>query len=145
MTMTKAMACKAITRGTAQWIGWAAMAAGGYIAVDGPRIERISRDEYRAIREDAENDTVRWRKADARRLAAAYHELPSGDYARVLPCRSWDADLVMVVPADHPLAQHGYSLPASLVRELIPALQAAGYDTAGVLGEIGRASCRERV
>lgn len=135
MTMTKAMACKAITRRTAEWIGYAAMVAGGYITVDGPRIERISRDEYRAIREDAENDTVRWRREDARRLAAAYHKLPSGDYARVLPYRSWDADFVMVVPADHPLAQHGYSLPASLVRELIPALQAAGYDTAGLLGE----------
>jgi len=126
---------KAITRRKAEWIGYAAMVAGGYIAVDGPRIERISRDAYRAIREDAENETVRWRKADARRLAAAYHELPGGDYARVLPYRSWDADFVMVVPADHPLAKHGYSLPASLVRELIPALQAAGYNTAGVLGE----------
>lgn len=128
--MTKTMACKAITRRTAEWIGNAAAVLGGYIAVDGPRIERISRDEYRAIREDAENDTARRRRKDARRLAAAYHELPGGDYARVLPYRSGDADLVMVVPADHPLAEHGYGLPASLVRELIPALQAAGYDTA---------------
>ena len=135
MTMNKAMACKAVTRRKAQWIGWAAMAAGGYIAVDGPRLERIGRDAYRAIVEDAEHDAVRWRREHARRLAAAYHELPGGDYARVLPYRSWDADLVMVVPAGHPLAQHGYSLPASLVRELIPALQAAGYNTAGVLGE----------
>lgn len=129
------MACRAITRRKAEWIGNAAAVLGGYIAVDGPRIERISHDEYCAIREDAFDDMVSWRREQKLAEVAQYHQLASGDYARVLPYRSWDADLVMVVPADHPLAEEGYGLPASLVRELIPALQAAGYDTAGLLGE----------
>ena len=124
------MVCRAITRRKAEWIGNAAAVLGGYIAVDGPRIERISHDEYRAIREDASDDMVAWRREQTLAEVAQYHRLASGDYARILPYQSWDADLVMVVPADHPLAKEGYGLPASLVRELIPALQAAGYDAA---------------
>jgi len=127
------MQCKAISRRKAEWIGMAAAVAGGYVAVDGPRIGRLNHHEYRALLEDACNDMVAWRREQTLAELAQYHQLARGDYARVLPYQSPDADLVLVVPADHPLAEEGYSLPASLVRELIPALQEAGYETAGLL------------
>src|SRR5690606_3263402 len=127
------LTCRAITLRMAEWIANAVAVIGGYVAVDGPRIGRLNHHEYRALREDAFNDMVAWRREQTLAELAQYHQLARGDYARVLPYQSPDADLVMVVPADHPLAEEGYSLPASLVRELIPALQAAGYDTAGLL------------
>ena len=133
--MAMTMACRAITRLQAEHLGMAAAMAGGYVAVDGPRVELIDRYAYRAIVEDAETDDVRWRREDARRLAAAYHELPSGKYARIVSPGGYDDHLILVIPPDDPLAKYGYALPPSVVRDLIPLLDAAGYDTAGLLGE----------
>jgi len=129
------LACRAITQRQAEHIGMAAAVAGGYVAVDGPRVERIDRDAYRAIVEDAENDAVRWRREDARRLAAAYHKLPSGDYVRIVSPGGYHDHLILVIPPDDPLARYGYALPPSVVRDLIPLLEAAGYDTAGLLAQ----------
>lgn len=125
---------RAITQRQAEHIGMAAAMAGGYVAVDGPRVERIDRDAYRAIVEDAENDAVRWRREDARRLAAAYHELPSGDYVRIVSPGGCHDHLILVIPPDNPLAEYGYALPPSVVRDLIPLL--AGYDTGGEVAEV---------
>src|SRR5690606_21296529 len=131
--MTMTMACRAITQRQAEHIGMAAAMAGGYVAVNGPRAERMDRDAYRALREDAENDAVRWRREDARRLAAAYHELPSGEYVRIVSHGGYHDHLILVIPPDDPLAEYGYALPPSVVRDLIPLLEAAGYDTGGLL------------
>jgi len=121
MTMT----CRAITQLQAEHFETEAAEAGGYVAVGGPRLKLIPRYAYRAIVEDA------------RQLAAAYHELPSGLYARIVSPGhgGYDDYLVLVIPQGHTLARYGYALPPSVVRDLIPLLEAAGYDTAGLLGE----------
>ena len=119
MTMT----CRAITQLQAEHFETEAAEAGGYVAVGGPRLKIIPRYAYRAIVEDD------------RQLAAVYHELPRiGFYARIASPGSGECDdyLVLVIPKDHPISRYGYSLPSSLVRDLIPMLQAAGYDTAGL-------------
>lgn len=129
------MMCKAITKRQAEYIGGAAAFVGGYVAVNGPYVERIDRDAYRAIVEDAEDDTVEWRRENARQLAASYHKLPSGDYVRVVSNGSHDDYYLLVVPSDHPLTKYGFELPPSVIRELVPLLEVAGYETTGLLDE----------
>jgi len=118
------MTVKAITQLQAEHFEREAVEAGGYVAVRGPRLKLIPPYVYRAIVEDD------------RQLAAVYHELPRiGFYARIVSSPipgGFDDYLVLVIPQGHTLARYGYSLPSSLVRDLIPLLEAAGYDTAGL-------------
>src|SRR5690606_31984125 len=104
------MTCRAISRRTAEYLAYAPALAGGYVAVDGPRIQRIDASWYRELREVEGNpDASESRREDARRELEQYHQLPrSGDYARIAPKGHGD-DHVLVVPADHPIAQHGYA------------------------------------
>lgn len=127
------MAVKAISQRTAEYLGYAPAVAGGYVAVNGPRIERIEGSWYREMKGDAEDpDTPIERREEIKQQLEQYHRLPqSGDYARIAP-QGYGGDLVLVVPADHPIAQHGYALPTSLIAELIPHLEAAGYEAIGL-------------
>lgn len=128
-TNTRAV-CRGISRQTAEWIGMAAAAAGGYVAVKGPGIERITPDHYRVLRDDA-NDPVKWLAENAREELERYHHLEEGGYARIVsaPSHHHADDYILVVPAGGPFSEEGYALPSSLIAELIPDLQAAGYDT----------------
>lgn len=127
--MTDSYVYRAISRKDAEWIGNAAAVAGGYVAIDGPRINRISAKTYAERRDEIERgyasglneDYVREEEAD---LSRYRHVLQGGDRAAV----SQSGDYVLRVPTNGPLSHMGYSIPASLIEELTPALQAAGYD-----------------
>jgi hypothetical protein len=131
MAIVNDMSYRGITQRTAEWIGMAASVAGGYVAVNGPRIERIDAETIKKIdkmidhwsRQGCEVDDM---ERDRAETLAGTHSLQGGDYSRVIPdggCGHY----VLCVPAGGPLADEGYSLPSSLVEELIPILAAAGY------------------
>ena len=92
------MVYRAIDNKTAGWIGNAASVAGGYVAVEGPRLFSHS------LAVDPDFDVEDCRLG-----------FLNGDL------------LVMRVPADAGLATEGRAIPEHVLRELRPQLVAAGY------------------
>jgi hypothetical protein len=130
MSKHNGMSYRGITQKTAEWIGMAASVAGGYIAVDGPRLRRTSAADVQQMQSMV--DASRDRGFDEPDLLdeiarLTRHDIHGGDYCVIGD--EGDDHLILVVPAGGPLATEGYSLPASLIEELLPLLSAAGYAT----------------
>lgn len=120
------MIYRAISLRKAQWIGNAATVLGGYVAVDGPRVERITSEEHRDLLDDADEGLY----ASAEDVRGWHRLAGSGDYVRAVTDPSHqgrDTLLIMRVPADHPLGTEGFGLPNTILGDLRAALEAAGY------------------
>jgi hypothetical protein len=125
--MTDKMTYRGITQRTAEWIGMAASVAGGYVAVDGPRIVRTPYAEIREMRE-------RWYDDPNPEIGeilerTGRHQLRGGDYVGISDCDSI-GDLILCVPATVVLASKGYQLPEDFVASIQPMLSARGYPVA---------------
>jgi hypothetical protein len=127
MANVNQMSYRGIGKNEAGNIGMAASVAGGYVAVDGPRLHRIKKNEMKQWRDGAEVNGQDTSDLDA------MHKLQSGDYVGVCDPNehySGNTYLILCVPAGGPLAEEGFSLPESLVNELAPMLTQAGYTIA---------------
>lgn len=134
MSKLNGLSWRAITLNQAHWVGNAAAVAGGYIAVNGPRLLRVSA-------EDRQRDEAEWSRIAAEYGTAAVSALrekidsltpiQGGDYAAVATGEyaSESEYLVLAVPADGPLHDIGWSIPQTLIRELLPMLESGGYAT----------------
>ena len=149
MSIIDDMSYRGITQEIAQGIGMAASVAGGYVAIDGPRLRRMTRQSLADDLAYADVDRRAGRHTDAtEREDYAQkqfgHRIQGGDGVLIIdpaatevfdgeerkrhpPYTYADAGYVLCVPADGPLADEGYSLPAALIAELLPLLRAAGY------------------
>lgn len=122
---------RAITRQQAEYLGMSASVAGGYVAVNGPRIDRMSRAEYERISAEVErigNDGCSDQQyADEQMdlLRSYRHTLRGGDRAAV--SASGDR-LVLRAPADARMAEMGWPVPTSMLDEVQGLLRQAGYE-----------------
>lgn len=121
---------RVVSHSFAKWAAGAPSVAGGYIALDGPRIERIGKAEYDAMideayGEHAHGDWVTELRSDC---AEYVHSMPGGDRVRIAHDHYAGHGLVMRVPSDSGFARDGYAVPASLLPALTAALRDAGYD-----------------
>ncbi len=112
-----------IDRQTAEWIGMAASVAGGWIAVDLHLgvIGEIDADSYP---EDATGRYIPDRDPSGDEIRL--HPLPNGDLVGHGPATP-RTRLLMCVPDDAGLATEGEAAPASLIADLRPTLESAGY------------------
>jgi hypothetical protein len=107
-----------------------ASVAGGYVAINGPRIERITRDQYAMIEDEvhriATDGCADHDYADEQRglLGAYRHKLPHGDRARVSDAGNY----VLKAQADAHMASMGYAIPESMIDEVQALLRQAGYE-----------------
>lgn len=129
MSTHNGMSYRAISQEQANWIGNAASAAGGYVAVDGPRIARMPASHYSDLTDEIERCynaglDAEYRSGREAERAKYRHKLQGGDHAAV----SERGDYVLRVPEGGPLHDMGYPIPASLINELIPLLRDSGYD-----------------
>lgn len=116
------MTYRGITQRAAEWIGMAASVAGGYVAIDGPRVGRMSAEDL-----DRRFPGGEWDDPDTvanDRLSR--HRSGDGYVYAVNPYYSAH-DLILCVPDSAGLATEGYAIPAALIDELRPMLAEAGY------------------
>ena len=108
------MKYRGITKKTAEWIGMGASVLGGYVAIDGPRILRMSGESvehyWRGNEKDAPPMTL----------------CPDGNYVVRDNYIFSGQDLIMAVP-DSAVADEGYPIPLQFMALLRPEMEAAGY------------------
>ena len=109
------MKYRGITQKTAEWIGMAASVADGYVAIDGPRVLRMSGESVEHYWRGAEND------------APPMTLCPDGHYVVRDNSIFSGQDLIMAVPEGAGLADEGYPIPLQFMALLRPEMEAAGY------------------
>jgi hypothetical protein len=122
---------RVITRKQAENLGMAASVAGGYVAINGPRIDRISRDEYARIQGEVERISTdgcsdqQYADEQSSLLRSYRHALRGGDHAAISAAGD---GLLLKAPADMRMAEMGWPVPASMLEEIKALLTQAGYD-----------------